>query len=42
VIKDSAATLSNFMLLYVFTNYAFIYEVLCKITDVDGTADLKV
>jgi hypothetical protein len=29
------------MLLYVFTNFAFIFEIVAKLTDFDGTSDLR-
>jgi len=41
VVKDSASTLSNFMILYVFNNFAFSFEIVAKWTDFDGTSDLK-
>jgi len=41
VVKDSASTLSNFMILYVFNNFAFSFEIVAKLTDFDGTSDLK-
>ena len=40
-IKDVQSTMDNFMLLYVFTNFAFSFEIVAKLTDFDGTADLK-
>lgn len=35
------STVCNFMLLYVFSNFAFSFEVVAKLSDFDGTADLK-
>jgi hypothetical protein len=40
-IKDVQSTMDNFMLLYVFTNFALSFEIVAKLTDFDGTADLK-
>jgi hypothetical protein len=40
-LKEAAANISNFMLLYVFTNFAFSFEIVAKLTDFDGTSDLK-
>jgi hypothetical protein len=33
--------MDNFMLLYVFSNFAFSFEIVAKLTDFDGTSDLK-
>jgi hypothetical protein len=33
--------MDNFMLLYVFSNFAFSFEIIAKLTDFDGTSDLK-
>ena len=40
-IKDVQSTMDNFMLLFVFTNFAFSFEIVAKLTDFDGTSDLK-
>ena len=40
-IKDVQSTMDNFMLLYVFSNFAFSFEIVAKLTDFDGTSDLK-
>ena len=38
---DAQNKITGFILLYVFTNFAFSFEVVAKLTDFDGTADLK-
>lgn len=38
---DAASKISNFMIFYVFTNFAFSFEIVAKLTDFDGTSDLK-
>lgn len=38
---DAQNKITSFILLYVFTNFAFSFEVVAKLTDFDGTADLK-
>ena len=40
-IKNVQSTMDNFMLLFVFSNFAFSFEVVAKLTDFDGTSDLK-
>jgi hypothetical protein len=40
-IKEAQSTIDNFMLLYVFTNFAFSFEIVAKMTDFDQTSDLK-
>ena len=40
-IKDVQSTMDNFMLLFVFSNFAFSFEIVAKLTDFDGTSDLK-
>ncbi len=40
-IKDVQSTMDNFMLLFVFTNFGLSFEIIAKLTDFDGTADLK-
>ena len=40
-IKEAQSTIDNFMLLYVFTNFAFSFEIVAKMTDFDQTTDLK-
>jgi hypothetical protein len=40
-IKNVQSTMDNFMLLFVFSNFAFSFEIVAKLTDFDGTSDLK-
>ena len=40
-IMEAKSEMDNFMLLYVFSNFAFSFEIVAKMTDFDGTADLK-
>ena len=40
-LSNAQAKIAGFILLYVFTNFAFSFEVVGKLTDFDGTADLK-
>lgn len=40
-LSNAQAKIAGFILLYVFTNFAFSFEVVAKLTDFDGTADLK-
>jgi hypothetical protein len=40
-LADSVSIITDFMLLYVFTNFAFSFEIVAKFTDFDGTSDLK-
>lgn len=39
-IKDVQSTMDNFMVLYVFSNFAFSFEIVAKFTDFDKTTDL--
>lgn len=40
-LSSAQAKIAGFILLYVFTNFAFSFEVVAKLTDFDGTSDLK-
>jgi hypothetical protein len=40
-LSAAQAKIAGFILLYVFTNFAFSFEVVAKLTDFDGTSDLK-
>lgn len=40
-LSNSGSTINNFMIFYVFTNFAFSFQIVAKLTDFDGTSDLK-
>lgn len=40
-LNDAKSKIDGFIIFYVFTNFAFSFEIIAKLTDFDGTADLK-
>jgi hypothetical protein len=40
-LADAKNKIDNFTILYVFTNFAFFFEIIGKLSDFDGTGGLK-
>jgi hypothetical protein len=40
-LTDAKSTINNFIILYVFTNFAFFFDIVAKISEFDGTGGLK-